>query len=358
MIRARTAAAAFASLGFLLPAACVKQGSDVFQSNAFQLQKKPAVRTEPQSVAVSAQGGQSLVDTSGAQTVFQAAQSIRIVTRSGTEVCKGKLEIQVKAGGLNGLGFTIPDGLVNCLGVKVHLARLLSQLSPQLITDATTSTTGNAAASAVSAAATANGLRLDANATPAAPGSATLLRHEKGVLRGKSFLGVEFDSYRPLMIGPLLQDLAPLEAFRAATAAGGSGESRNYMVKFLDAQNVERNAQGTITLKVHQLKGAQPEAQAIEGLSEPLKEILHFSIETTGFENMGLARAKALLFDKFEMQINARPWLFPMVAIESTVNDFVSSDLVQGDTAKLIEVAGGLVGVIRIEILTTKWKAL
>jgi hypothetical protein len=132
------------------------------------------------------------------------------------------------------------------------------------------------------------------------------------VLRLEKLGPVTFSPARPLLMGPIAQDMSIFE---------GYSEVKNYSAVFKDpSSGEEKNGSGTIGIRVLEA-GSQMNPILMPGTN--FDSILHFQLDVSGFK--GLPKSKGFLFDKVNFWLNSRPIAIPRILIQSRASDLLDS---------------------------------
>jgi hypothetical protein len=134
---------------------------------------------------------------------------------------------------------------------------------------------------------------------------------------------------RPMLLGPIVQDVSIYENFNQTTA---------HTLTYLSATGIEQTAQGTITVKV----SAIDSSYTAPALKEPLNKVIKWQMDTAGFQ--GVPIASSGLLDRMEFFWNARPMMLPYLKLQGSFGNFISFPGPIGD------LANSILGPVTIEL--------
>lgn len=124
------------------------------------------------------------------------------------------------------------------------------------------------------------------------------------VLRLEKLGPMTFTPPRPLLMGPIAQDMSIFQ---------GYAEEKDYSAHFKDKDTgEEKDGSGSIAIRVIEAGG---QMTPILMPNTNFDSILNFELETKGFE--GLPRSKGFLFQKVTFWLNSRPIAIPRLMIQS-----------------------------------------
>jgi hypothetical protein len=132
------------------------------------------------------------------------------------------------------------------------------------------------------------------------------------VLRLEKLGPVRFSPARPLLMGPIAQDMSIFQGF---------SETKAYSAVYKDEDNgQEKTGNGNIGIRVLEA-GSQFAPILMPGTN--FDSILSFELTTSGFE--GLPRSKGFLFDKVTFWLNSRPIAIPRIMIQSKASHLLDA---------------------------------
>lgn len=279
---------------FLGVLSCKKDGK-AFDRNNGDVQKKPVVPEKSLGAPLE----------TAATPVFSSEYDVSIKTRSGTTLCKGHTKINVNSN----FSLAFADSALKCLTADVDMSKLLGS---------------------------ANG------------GSGGVLSDGKKVtsdgkvLRVSSVGNATFNPPRPLLMGPVVQDVNSFQGF---------SEEKAYAVQTV---NPNASASGTIRVEVEGINESYKPATYAGPLV--FNKIMRWKLTTTGFD--GIAKAGALLFDSMEFYWNINPIAIPRMVIESNLTELTKGTVIGGNTSAISAVGDALLGKLTIELILTRHDAI
>lgn len=132
------------------------------------------------------------------------------------------------------------------------------------------------------------------------------------MLRLKTMGPMTFTPARPLLVGPIVQDMSAFQ---------GYSETKDYQVAYND-NKTGKSGQATGQISVNVLEaGSQFKPPFMP--KTLYQNIVKFEMRSTGFN--GIPRTKGLLMDRVEFTLNTRPIAIPRIKLESKASDLASA---------------------------------
>ena len=253
---------------------------------AGNLQKKGPTLGAEDSKGIAATGGK-------AKKIASATYFVEIETQSGAKPCEGVVNLDI----LENFGMALPDSKVTCASLTIDLGKML-------------------------AAQLENGPGIDIKS----------FSSDGKLFSTSNIMGAKFDPPRPMLVGPLVQDVSQFANFSRrveSTVTVAKPESGGPL-----------NGTGAFTAKVLEIGGKYNN----KFLKQPFDNVMHWTLETEGFA--GIPAKYGLLFKKWEWYWNIRPIMVPKIII--TLDDV--GGMIE---SKASEGLSDLVGEVKV-IVTVK----
>ena len=280
----------------LLATGC-NDGDDAVFGNENGIEKKPPGLAAKGNTFTAQQAG-------GDATVVDAQYKLSIFTRSEARLCDGNVDIKIgfKSGEID---FDLPEAIIRCLSIEIDLSKMLSfakssESEPEISSDGK-------------------------------------------VLRIDRFGGGTFDPPRPLLVGPIFQNIDRFKGF---------DESKNYSVSGTNDQGSSYSGSGNIDIEVHDIE-AKFTSEANEDLE--FDNIVHWSMKASDFGE-DVPKAKLLLFDNLEFYFNARPIMVPKIVMEGQMSYFIQGSGAGGEGGGVEGIADDFLGPLRIVLEVTDYQ--
>jgi len=132
------------------------------------------------------------------------------------------------------------------------------------------------------------------------------------MLRLKKMGPMSFTPARPLLVGPIVQDM---------TSFQGYTETKDYQVDYNDTVT-GKSGQSSGQISVNVLEAGSQFKPPFMAKTQ-YQNIVKFEMRSTGFKNV--PRAKGLLMDRVEFTLNTRPIAIPRIMLESKASDLMSA---------------------------------
>lgn len=236
--------------------------------------------------------GRILGATSGdadARKVASATYGIRLKSNSGARLCEGEVEFQI----MSNFTLNFPQAEVRCLSMKINLGGILASVSAGASED--------------------GGLKSDGK-----------------LISIKKIAGAEFTPPRPVLLGPIIQDIKKYTGMNMVT---------DHTVIAKDSKGATIKSNGSFRVEVINEKTTYSNKY----ITKPFENILHWQISTNGFENV--PSQNGLLFRKVEWFFNTRPIMIPQINIVGDLGSFLQD----GENG-----VGALVGEFEINLIVMK----
>ncbi len=248
------------------------------------LQKKPVLLTD----SAKLKGSSSMESV-----VAHVTYLIDVRLNSGLTPCPGG---EITLGLTDKFTFTMPNSKIQCLSADIDISALLG-----------------------SALANGGAGQFDPQA----------LKSDGLMFSLSEVAGATFDPPRPLLIGPIVQDTAALVGLNKTISSTVTVEHPN--------DGEPTSATGRFHVQVLDVGGAYQN----HFLKEPLTNVLHWKLETAGFD--GVSPAHGILIREMEFFWNLRPIMVPRIRVSvDNIGAFVSG----GSAADI----SALVGAVTISL--------
>lgn len=260
----------------------------VFKSSGNEESKPPATllgQLKNTSNAVNA-------NTAVPQTVASVIYLIEVRTETAG-LCTGEFSAEI----LSNFSFKLPNSRIQCVGLTIDLASLLNG--------------GNVTGVPASGQ---SGTTADSLAG---------ISHDGYILSLKQLAGANFDPPRPLLLGPVFQNIDKFAGFNREITSHLTAESAGQRY----------DAMGRFHVSVINNKETYSNA-AIKDKT-PLDKIVHWKMTVEGFD--GVPSTVGVLMPSIEFKWNTRPIMVPYVQIKGNLKGFLTGD------AAMLEKAAGLI---------------
>jgi hypothetical protein len=270
-------------LSTVILVSCHSSEEGVFKSG--ESQKKPISE-------LTAKSGPSLGASSGdsdVKVVASATYGIRVKSNSGARLCEGEVELQIMS------NFTInyPQAEVRCLSIKINLGGILASVGSNI-------TDGGE------------------------------LKSDGMMLSIKKIAGAEFSPPRPVLLGPIVQDIKKFAGFNSIT---------DHSITTKDSNGAPIKTSGSFRVQVINEKTTYSNKY----LSKPFENVMHWQISASGFANV--PAQNGLLFKNIEWFFNTRPVMIPQINITGDLSSFLKDDSKE---------VGELIGDVEINLVVMK----
>jgi len=228
---------------------------------------KGALQSKPRSTLANTGALSAAV---AAKTVAHVSYSIDVRSVSETRLCSGSVQMQIKS------NFTLvfPDAELKCASLTLDLAGILGT----------------------------------ADFTKGMADSANF-NSDGEVLSMSSLAGATFTPPRPLLLGPIIQDVSVFTDFRRSVPSSMS---------YRGAAGQLLSATGTFNLQVFDADTTYTNNYLGAGFDH----VIHWALRAEGFD--GVSGRTGLVFKKMEWIWSTRPIMIPKLIIVGDLSDFTS----------------------------------
>lgn len=276
-----------------LPLACAQLGcsddAGVFSSEEGLETKPEATRLdELTAFAADAEAAEE-----SPEVAARVRYDVRVTTRSGARLCRGETIIEI----LSNFNLLFPEAYVDCVSLHIDLSGMLG-------------------------AAVLGGMAGEDQ-----------LVHDGKVLSVRSLGGTSFDPPRPLLLGPIVQDLRKYRGFKRTTT---------HELTAVGDDGARIRGFGSFDIAVLDTE-ASYEDKSAGGIF--FDKVLHWEINS----RFDTPPQYGLTFSKMTWLWNTRPIMIPAIVIEGSLEDFIESD-----SAEVLDALGG---ELQVELFVREYES-
>lgn len=283
------------SLNYILPLLLISAGCNPDDEKVF---KGGSSESKPVTTLLNGTEGVTGFDaTAEVKTAATVTYIMKVTSESGAALCEGEATIKI----MSNFSMSFPKAEIDCVSLKVNLAKALEA--------------GGGIGGGDPKEAQEN------------------IVHDGKVLSLKKLANANFDPPRPMLLGPIIQDVSKYKNFKQTTKHSLTGTDPE--------SGVPVSGTGSFNIEVLDYKTTYKNKY----LDEEFENVIHWQMTTSGFKDVP---AKiGLIFERWEWLWNVRPIMIPKLSFTGRLSDFISGDAGAN--------ADALVGILKIDLTVKEY---